>query len=126
MFARAIGDSNPAFTDAESTEARDIGGVVAPPTFTMAALQFDQRSELRPVFGRPWRGSGREPTGLSQRSVATLHAEQSFEYHKAVRPGMVLRAERHDGASWEKDGRRGGRLHFQEIVTEYKDESGEL
>jgi N-terminal half of MaoC dehydratase len=71
-------------------------------------------------------GSGREPSGLSQRSVVALHAEQSFEYHKVIRPGMVLSAMRHDGASWEKVGRRGGRMHFQEIITEYRDDSGEL
>ena len=41
MFARAIGDPNPAFTDPDSAEARSVGGVVAPPTFVMAGWQFD-------------------------------------------------------------------------------------
>ena len=30
------------------------------------------------------------------------------------------------GETWEKTGRRGGRLRFVETITEYRDEDGEL
>jgi len=30
------------------------------------------------------------------------------------------------GKSWEKEGRRGGKLMFSESVTEYRDQNGEL
>ena len=30
------------------------------------------------------------------------------------------------GRSWEKQGRRGGKLLFNETVTEYRDQHGEL
>ena len=30
------------------------------------------------------------------------------------------------GDTWEKQGRRGGRLVFNEIITEYRDAGGEL
>ena len=40
--------------------------------------------------------------------------------------GAVLSAEVKPGKTWEKQGRKGGRLKFSETVTEYRDESGEL
>jgi hypothetical protein len=43
-----------------------------------------------------------------------------------VRVGYVLSAHTGPGRSWEKMGRRGGRLTFTETVTEYRDEQGEL
>ena len=54
-----------------------------------------------------------------------LHGEQRFEYHQPLRPGMVLHASSQPGKSWEKEGRRGGMMRFSEIITEYRDESGE-
>ena len=40
--------------------------------------------------------------------------------------GDVLTAEVKPGKSWEKEGRRGGKLLFSETVTEYRDQNGEL
>jgi hypothetical protein len=39
---------------------------------------------------------------------------------------MRLRVSIRPGKSWEKQGRRGGRLRLSEIVSEYRDEAGEL
>ena len=55
-----------------------------------------------------------------------LHAEQHFEYHRHVQPGDVLRAETRPGKTWEKEGRRAGKLVFSETITEYRDQNGEL
>jgi acyl-coenzyme A thioesterase PaaI-like protein len=49
-----------------------------------------------------------------------------FEYHKPIRPGMTLTASARPGRSWDKEGKRGGRMRFSESVTEYRDERGEL
>ena len=43
-----------------------------------------------------------------------------------MRPGDVLTATTKPGKSWEKEGRRAGKLKFTETVTEYRDEKGEL
>jgi hypothetical protein len=85
MFARAIGDTNPAFADPASLEAEAVGGIVAPPTFAMAGSQFDPDNPLRPKPGEPWFGSSREATGRVREGGGSggggvLHAEQSFEY----------------------------------------------
>jgi hypothetical protein len=38
----------------------------------------------------------------------------------------VLTATTGDGKTWEKEGRRGGKLLFSESITEYRDQNGEL
>ena len=133
-FARAIGDANPAYSGA----LRDGAAVPAPPTFVQASAQFDEEYPLRPRLGQPWFGSGREATGASGRGGAGsgggssggggtgLHAEQHYLYHRPLRSGDVLHGETRPGERWEKQGRRGGKLIFSEMITEYRDENGDL
>jgi hypothetical protein len=133
QFARAIGDANPIYSDAEYAAATEIGHVVAPPTFTMASAHFDPDWPLRPRPGQPWRGSGRTPSGTAGQESPDgdeveqgvgLHAEQHFEYHCHVLPGDVLTVTERPGRTWEKDGKRGGRMRFAEVITEYRDQDG--
>lgn len=130
-FARAIGDENPVYSDPDSPEAKAAGGVLAPPTFTQAADHYEPGYIRRPEPGTPWFGSGKEPISATQGAFNTeggsgFHAEQRFEYHKPVRPGQVLSVEIKEGKQWEKQGRRGGRLLFTELVQEFRDKEGEL
>jgi hypothetical protein len=98
---------------------------------------------LRPKIGKAWFGSGKEPTGLpraggsggggggggggSSRGGGTgLHAEQHYTYHRPLLAGMVLTATTRAGETWEKEGKRAGKLVFAESITEYRDEQGEL
>ncbi len=131
QFARAIGDPNPAYVDPESDAATNAGGVLAPPTFTQAADHYEPGYIRRPEPGTPWFGSGREPISATQGAFnaeggSGFHAEQSFEYHRPVRPGQVLTVDVKAGRTWQKDGRRGGKLTFSEIVQEFRDEAGAL
>jgi acyl dehydratase len=120
MFARAIGDLNPVYSDPDSPEAAELGGVIAPPTFTMAASQFDPENPLIPRPGEAWFGSAREPTGVPVReSTGRLHAEQHFEYHRPLRAGEVLTAIERDGETWQKESKRGGTLTFEEKFIDY-------
>ncbi|MGW1718325.1 FAS1-like dehydratase domain-containing protein [Streptomyces sp. NPDC002156] len=114
MFARAIGDENPAYQGAAP---------VAPPTFTMVSAQHDPDYHLRPKPGEEWFGSGAGP-GVMAEGGGGLHAEQHFEYHRPVRAGETLYAHFTLGRSWEKQG-RSGRLLFSERITEYRDADGE-
>lgn len=130
MFARAIGDENPVYYE-ETAADTDMGGVIAPPTFVMAAAQFDPDYMLRPKPGQPWMGSGRTPSGTAGQEGSGgggtgLHAEQHFTYHRPIRPGDVLTAESREGRRWEKQGKRGGTLKFSETVVDYRDAAGEL
>ncbi|KKD02274.1 FAS1-like dehydratase domain-containing protein [Streptomyces sp. WM6386] len=114
MFARAIGDENPAYQG---------GTALVPPTFTMASVHYDPEYPLRPKPDEEWIGSGRGP-GVLAEGGGGLHAEQHFEYHRPGRAGEPLYAHTVPGRSWEKQGRT-GRLLFSERITEYRDAVGE-
>jgi acyl dehydratase len=145
MFARAVGDSNPVYSDPEHAAGTEVGGIIAPPTFVQASAQFDPAYGLRPRIGRPWFGSGKTPSGLQRPAPAEgderpagdrpsggggggsgLHAEQHYEYHRPLRVGDVLTATTSPGKRWEKQGRRAGTLVFAETITEYRNQDGEL
>ena len=127
MFARAIGDPNPIYADAEYAAGTEVGSVIAPPTFVQASAQFDPEYFLRPKPNEAWFGSGREATGVpDQVASGGLHAEQHYEYHRPLRAGEVLTATVLDGKTWEKEGRRGGTLSFSETITEYRTLDGDL
>lgn len=120
MFARAVGDADPAHDE-------ETGEMLAPPTFVVAAAQFDPDYPMRPRPGEPWSGSNSEHAGRTDSGVdRMLHAEQHFTYHRPVRAGDVLRGEARDGDRWQKQGRRGGVLLFSESITDYRDQDGEL
>ena len=129
MFARAIGDENPVYDHLHAKDT-ELGTVIAPPTFMSASAHFNPDYTLRPKPGEPWMGSGREPTGRQLAGNASggtgLHAEQHFTYHRQLTPGDVLSATNVPGKTWEKEGRRSGKLVFTEAVTEYRDQHGEL
>ncbi len=137
MFARAIGDSNPIYSDVEYAKATEPGRVIAPPTFVQAGAQFSEGGGSRPMAGQRWHGSGKEPSGsnappqpggdaLPAGAAGRMHAEQHFEYHRPIVPGMVLHQRSFAGKEWEKTGRRGGTLRFAENVTEFYDQEGQL
>lgn len=129
MFARAIGDPNPVYADAEAAKTCETHGIIAPPTFPQAVAQFDPDYHLRPKPGQAWFGSGRTAGGIDGKPPSGgggLHAEQHFEYHRHLRPGDVLTVEIKPGATWQKDSKRAGKLTFRERIAEYRDQNGEL
>jgi hypothetical protein len=135
MFARSIGDPNPIYADPSSAAKSEVGGIIAPPTFAQSSAQFDPDYPLRPKPGQVWFGSGKEPTGIKREkkggegsgaAAGGLHAEQHFTYHRHLRPGDVLTATTRPGETWEKEGKRAGKLVFSETITEYRDQKGEL
>ncbi len=131
MFARAVGDPNPVYSDAAYAAAQGLAGVIAPPTFPIAADHFDPDYERRPRPGVAWFGSGRNPISagggpqLTRGGPSGFHAEEHFVYHRYPKVGDRLRGVGREGETWYKQGRRGGRLSFQEQITEYRDEAGE-
>src|SRR3954451_14714418 len=127
MFARAIGDENPVYHDAEKARDSEVGGIVAPPTFGVGVAPFNPEGS-RPRPGEKWFGSGKSPSGIEGRapSAGGLNAEQHFEYFRPVRPGEVLMAETRLGRTWERESKRAGKLSFSERITDFRDDNGEL
>lgn len=130
MFARAIGDASASEREALiSTPGAEGDQPAIPPTFVQGGAHFNPESHLRPRPGVAWiadvKGNGVVGSGKSS-GGGLLHAEQSFEYRRPVRPGEVLVASVRLGETWTKEGKRGGRLAFSEQITEYRDDAGAL
>jgi acyl dehydratase len=128
MFARALGDRNPIYSDPDHEATRRRGGIVAPPTFVAACAHFDPAWPYRPRPGEHWNGSGRGP-GTSppdQGGGTSMHAEQHYEFHEPVRPGDVLTVAREPGETWEKESKRAGRLRFSTEISRYRNQEGRL
>jgi len=134
LFASSLGETNRAYYDDDYAREHGLGGVIPPPTFTNAGSHWNPNAGLRgvrqippprPVEPKPGAGSEGERGG--GRDVSRLlHGEQRFVYHKPLHPGTVLTVKTRPGKRWEKEGKRGGVMHFSELVSEYRDEQGEL
>jgi acyl dehydratase len=128
MFARAIGDPNPVYTDEEYAAGTKVAGVVASPTYVQSSAHWDDDYPLRPKVGEPWFGSGRDASGVKGGGPSGgrgLHAEQHFEFFHPVRPGDTLSVTVAEGETWQKNG-RSGTLQFRELLTEYTNQHGNL
>jgi len=130
IFCRAIGDDNPIYLDETAAASAGLTGVLAPPTFYEAGAHFDPGNTCRPRDGEPWFGSSGQPTGDPGREDAnpgtTFHASTHVEYHRHPVAGDVLMSEERPGRTWEKKGRRGGALVFNDWFVDYRDQHGEV
>ncbi len=132
LFASAVGETNPIYYDEEYAAKTPLGGVIAPPTFAIASAHWNPNHSLRgvrqipPAPPREERAEASGGGGGGGSLTRVLHGEQRFEYHQPLRPGMRLTVTRRPGKTWEKAGKRGGKLRFSEDVSEYRDERGEL
>jgi hypothetical protein len=107
-FARAVGSSHPSYVRSEAPPV--------PPTFLTTMFFWE-----REVFGsNPW-----ERVRLDQ--TRGMHAEQEYVFHgPPPRAGERLVCQSRIESVYEKDGKRGGKLGFAVMVTEFRDESGRL
>ena len=133
-FAGALGETNGIYYDERYAAGTALGGVIAPPTFATASNLWNPSYYLRGVRRIPEPSSASdsqapEVAAADAASLRTLgrwlHAEMRYDYHQPIRPGMRLRVTTRPGKSWEKTGRRGGRLRFEETIIEYRDERNE-
>jgi MaoC dehydratase-like protein len=100
-FARA--------THAEDASYVDDPAPVIPPTFLMTAAHWapHEAALLARVEGDPRR---------------RLHGEQEFSFPGSPpRAGARLRGRTRIDAAFEREGRRGGRLRFYVLATEFRD-----
>ena len=95
FFAKAIGETNPVYT--EEAAARDAGhsGLPLPPTF-LFSLELQNPS-------KDWR----DTLGIVANRI--LHGEESFTYHRMAYAGDVLRFQTHISDIYDK---KDGALSF--------------
>jgi hypothetical protein len=102
-FAKAMQSENPAY-EAEAA--------VIPPTFLATAA----------LWATP---GARADAGFDRARL--LHGQQEFIFHGPVpRVGTALSARERVEKRYEKEGKRGGTMRFAVLVTEFRDEAGNL
>ncbi|MDI6912489.1 MaoC family dehydratase N-terminal domain-containing protein [Nocardioides sp.] len=127
LFARSVGDQSIEWPPGALTDSV-LPRQVALPTFVASCVQFDPRWRYRPQPGGPWHGSASTAGGPPPHagSGKRLHAEQHYEYHVPVRAGDVLTVSTEPGERWEKQARDGRVLRFEEEITSFINQRGEL
>ena len=110
FFAKAIGETNPVFTDLEAAKAAGHRDLPVPPTFLFAI-------ELESPDSFAWLAD----IGVDLRRV--LHGEQSFTYHSPAVAGDVLTATPRIGNVYSK---KGGTLEFIEKASTVTRENGDV
>jgi len=108
FFAKAIGETNPVFTDEQAARAAGHPSIPIPATFLFTlerehSHRFDYLQML----------------GVDLHHV--LHGEQSFVYHKQVYAGETVTFEPRIADIYDK---KGGALEFIALETAVKDQHG--
>jgi hypothetical protein len=89
---------------------------VIPPTFLTTTFFWEAEVEN----ANPWPRVKLDPQ-------LGMHAEQEYIFHgPPPRAGTKLTCTSRIAEMYEKEGRRGGKLGFAVMVTEFRDESGKL
>jgi acyl dehydratase len=79
FFAKAIGETNPVYTDVDAAKAAGYADLPVPPTF-LFSIELENPDQFRWVAD----------LGIDPRFV--LHGEQSFTYHSIAYAGDTLTA----------------------------------
>ena len=113
VFARAVGEDNPVFFDAEVAEQHGFPNVVAPPTFTTTQILQVPREERERRLG----------ANLDYERV--LHGEQEFIYKRLPVAGETLKGRMRISKDFTKEGKRGGSMRFVTYESVFTDEAGD-
>ena len=109
FFAKAIGQTDPVYTDEAAAQAAGHPGLPVPPTFFFC-LEMES----------PDPAAIRNLLGLDYRRV--LHGEQGFTYHRMAYAGDVLTFEQRIEDIYDK---KGGALEFVVRQTRVSNQRGE-
>ncbi len=111
LFAKAIGETNPIYSDDEAARSAGYRGIVAPPTFVHCLGSMD----VDDPFARY------KAMGIDLGKV--LHGEQHFEYHAPVCAGDELTFRAKISDIYEK---KHGALEFLVTDTAVTNQNDEL
>ncbi len=104
-FCRAVGETNPLYTDDDAAAKGPFGGIVAPPAF-FTAITTTQGLNPKVTFGE-----------------FQLNAGQRCEFLEPIRPGDTIKARTAVKDVFEKTG-RSGRMAFIVRRTTYRNQRG--
>ena len=109
FFAKAVGETNPVYTDVEAARAAGYSDLPAPPTFLFAAeldsgAMFERLDAMAIPLGK------------------LLHGEQGFEYFAPVVAGDTVTVRTRVADIYVK---KNGALEFVEMLAEVSNQRGE-
>ena len=110
FFAKAIGETNPIYTDESAAVEAGYRALPAPPTIPFA-LDMDG-PELLPVVGI-----------LNLDIARILHGSQEFEYHAPICAGDRITVTSRISDIFDK---KGGALEFVVMESSYSNQDGDL
>jgi acyl dehydratase len=110
-FARALGDPDPLYLDAEAARRGPFGGLVAPPTYPIAFMVQAMAGGMDTFL----------ELGLD--FMTLVHGEQEFQYVRPIRVGETLALTGRIADVYEKTG-SSGTLDFVVLETEARDAEG--
>ncbi len=122
-FARAVGDDDPVYRNAEVAETAGFDGVPAPPTFGFSIQNWGRWEELQPAEVPDVNPMMEVMGSLMATGGIVLHGEQEFTYHRPLVSGQRLRFEGvvrdiYQKASGDKT------MTFMVIEDTYRDDEG--
>ena len=110
LFAKAIGETDPVYTDVEAAKAAGYPDLPAQPTFIFGIeLESGSTDRLLNLLGIPFR--------------KLLHGEQGFTYHKPVCAGDTITVKPRITEIYDK---KGGALEFVVKQAQALNQAGEL
>ena len=116
MYADAIGDPNPIYTNSEAARSDGLPDVMAPPTLLTDTFRF---------YGDNINERGLPSTLERQLPGTPLRAGNRYRFYHPVHPSDVMTATRKVIRVWQKHG-RSGPLTFQEIEITFRNQHNEL
>lgn len=109
FFAKAIGQTDPVYTDEAAAQAAGHPGLPVPPTFLFCLeMESPDPAAIRNLLGLDYR--------------RLLHGEQGFTYHRMAYAGDVLSFEQRIEDIYDK---KGGALDFVLRKTRVTNQRGE-
>jgi acyl dehydratase len=109
FFAKAIGETDPVYTDEAAAQAAGHPGLPVPPTFLFCLeMESPDPAAIRNLLGLDYR--------------RLLHGEQGFTYHRMAYAGDVLSFEQRIEDIYDK---KGGALDFVLRKTRVTNQHGE-
>ena len=110
FFAKATGQTDPAYTDEAAAQVAGHPGLPVPPTFLFCLeMESPDPAAIRNLLGLDYK--------------RLLHGEQGFSYHRMAYAGDRLRFEQRIEDIYDK---KGGALEFVVKVAEARNQRNEL
>ena len=110
LFAKAIGETNPIYTDEAAARAAGLRSLPMPPTYPFClGKDIPDPFDTLHLFGLDF--------------AEILHGEQRFRYHAPACAGESLYGQKRVSGIYA---RKNGALEFIVVITEFKDGEGRM